>query len=201
MTTNELTAVLEGALRSHAEKAFGIEQMVAIIAAIIALGALYVAYQARKDSEKSAAAAEKSAEAAQRSTEIMARQLELATAEQNRTLQKDRSDSYPFFHWGSGSYSPYSGKCSWQFQNMGATVTNIEIQTDEKAFTATINPKETLLTNAHGNIEFGFERKTDQHIPLPVNFKISCTTKLGERWETKYQMQGSAAPQRIVISS
>lgn len=98
MTTNELTAVLNGVFHNHAEKSFGVNEAVAIIAAVIALGALFVAYLARQDSKKSA-------DAAQRATDLLARQLDLEINERDRKIQKEVAESRPYLTWRGGHHA------------------------------------------------------------------------------------------------
>ena len=169
-----------------------------IITARIAGFALIVACLARLDSKKSADAAQKSADAAQRSNDLLARQLELAMEERKLKLQKERSESYPFFNWRGGSCVPAAGQSDWDFQNLGAMVTDLKIQSETKGISASISPTNALLTNGQGKIIFGFEKMISQNLALPVVFTISCLTKLGEQWTKRFQMEGARFPERIV---
>ncbi len=169
-----------------------------IISTGLAGVALFVAWLARLDSKKSADAAQKSADAAQRSNDLMARQLELAIEERKIKLQKERNESYPFFNWRGGSCSPAAGQCDWEFQNLGAMVTDLKIQSETTGISASITPANTLLANGQGKILFTFEKLISKNLALPIVFSLSCLTKIGEQWTKKFQMEGVRFPERIV---
>jgi hypothetical protein len=169
-----------------------------IITAGISALALIVAGLALIYSRRSADAAQKSAEAAQRANDLMARQLDLAMEERKLKLQKERSESYPFFNWRGGSCVPAAGQCDWDFQNLGAMVTDLKINSETKGISASISPTNALLTNGQGKIIFGFEKMISQNLALPVVFTISCLTKLGEQWTKRFEMVGVRFPERIV---
>jgi hypothetical protein len=54
MTTNELTFVLNAVLQNQSKADFGVNEVIAILSALIALGALVVAWWARNDAAASA---------------------------------------------------------------------------------------------------------------------------------------------------
>ncbi len=156
-----------------------------IITASIAGVALIVACLARLDSKESAEAAQKSAEAAQRANDLLARQVDLATDEQKRKVEKEREESSPYFNWRGGQDAPVVGTRERDFQNLGGDVMDLAIQTDSSDISAVIYPENILQHNGVGSIKFAGKTGT---LSRTIGFRISCKTKIGDRWEKAYKM-------------
>jgi hypothetical protein len=173
MTTNELTAVLEGVFRNHAEKSFGTNEATAAIAAVIALAALFVAWLARKDSKRSA-------DAAQRVTELMAHQLELATSELNRQIQKDTIDSQPRITWDYGPAGAQS--VTHKLKNYGGVMSNVTVAC-APGFQATISPKDVIAPGTEAEVQFIC---TVQPQPNPFKFFVEFDDKFNKRQKMNF---------------
>jgi len=79
------------------------------------------------------------------------------------------------------------GVCEREFQNMGGEVTDLAIAVENSEMTASIHPVNILQHHGVGNIRFAGKAGKSHR---PINFKISCLTKLEEHWEKAYKMIG-----------
>jgi hypothetical protein len=161
MTTNELTAVLEGVFRNHAEKSFGANEVTAIVAAVVALAALIVACLARQDSKASA-------QAAHEANELLKSQL-------NWQITKDKIDSQPRITWDYGSAGAQS--VTHKFKNSGGIMSYITVTCDD-GFRATISPKDVIAQGAEAEVQIIC---TVQPQPNPFKFFFEFYDKFNER--------------------
>jgi hypothetical protein len=161
MTTNELTAVLEAAFRNHAGTSFGANTVTAVVAAVIALGALIVACLARQDSKASA-------KAAQDANELLKRQLDWQ-------IKKDVIDSQPRITWGYSSAGARS--VTHKFRNSGGIMSNVTVTCD-KGFQAIVSPKDVIAQGAEAEVQFICNVQPQ---PNPFKFFIEFCDKFNER--------------------
>jgi hypothetical protein len=162
-----------------------------IISTIITVLALVVTWLARLDSKKSA-------DAAQRTADLMARRLELATEEQKRKLEKERSESEPLFKWGGGHGTPQGN--GWvtfrEFKNEGGQVTELSIKVNDATnnLRADILPKNHLGKHEGGSISLA----QDGSNVLPnFIFEIHYTTHLKERSMKRFSWSASDGPKEL----
>jgi|SRR5580692_10926316 hypothetical protein len=149
----------------------------AVFSAMVAVGALLMACQARR-------AAHKSAEAALRANELMARQIEIAVNEHDRKQKKERADSQPCLLWREGSFGGMY--CEANFQNTGGDASDLSVRTDVSEVSVSIDPQDAVPKNGTGKVIF---RKGNDARSLPVRFTIYCKTKLGENWGKSFQLK------------
>jgi type II secretory pathway pseudopilin PulG len=151
--------------------------IVAVLSVICALSALFVALQARRNSQKSA-------EAALRANELMARQIEVAIQEHDRKQKRDRADSQPYLAWRDGSFGGMY--CEANFQNTGGDASDLSVRTEAPDVGVSINPQNYIPKNGMGKVTF---RKGNDARSLPVPFTVNCKTRLGENWGKTFQLK------------
>jgi hypothetical protein len=158
-----------------ADKIALIAAIAAGVSAIIALGALFVAWCAREDSKKSA-------DAAQRATELMAQQLEIATGELKRQIQKDLIDSQPRITWGESSAGAQS--VTYVLKNYGGTMSNVTVTCDE-GFQASISPKDVIPQGTEAEVQFFCNVKPQ---PNPFKFSVESDDKFNQRGKMNFSI-------------
>jgi type II secretory pathway pseudopilin PulG len=150
--------------------------VVAVLAVICALSALFVAMQARRNSQKST-------EAALRANELMARQIEVAVQDYDRKQKQERAASQPSFAWRDGSFGGMY--CEANFQNTGGDASELSVRTDVSDVGISIDPQDLIPKSGMGKVTF---RKGNDARSLPVPFTINCKTRLGENWGKSFRL-------------
>ncbi len=144
--------------------------------AAIALGALVVAYLARKDSKQSALAA-------QRAADLMERQLELSIQNQNLQIKKTTAESLPHLAWISSG--PQGDGQYFEFQNHGSLMTNVRVATDN-GLEAAIEPKDVISQGQKARLKINIPKS--QQVPNFLVVSIEFADKLNDQRKIHFKL-------------